>query len=135
MGEPEIDDLIFPTMGGDLPSLLQVVLGVLLATANRWCVFGKLNLNLAFAHFFGLALPVGESPCSYFLRAICFCALARYFMVQRSYCVDLYMCMVVYKLKRGNLVGLILVEILNGLDDFHRKESSFFAGSPLLLQV
>ena len=25
MGELEIDDLIFPTMGGDLPSLLQVV--------------------------------------------------------------------------------------------------------------
>ena len=32
MGEPEIDDLIFPTMGRDLPfSLLRVMLGVLKA--------------------------------------------------------------------------------------------------------
>ena len=45
------------------------------------------------------------------------------------------MCMVVYELKKGNLVGLILVETLNGLDAFHRKEGSFFAGSPLFLQV
>ena len=45
MGEPEIDDLIFPTMGRDLPSLLRVVLGVLAAMANRWCVFEKLDLQ------------------------------------------------------------------------------------------
>ena len=40
-----------------------------------------------------------------------------------------------YELKRGNLVGLILVETLNGYDAFHRKEASFFTGNPLLLQV
>ena len=45
------------------------------------------------------------------------------------------MCMVVYELKRGNSVGLIFAETLNGLDAFHRKEASFLAGSPLLLQV
>ena len=44
--EPEINDLIFPIMGMDLPSLLQVMLGVPSVTANRWCVFGKLNLRL-----------------------------------------------------------------------------------------
>jgi len=81
MGEPEIDDLIFPTIGGDLPSLLQVVLGVPLATANRCCIFGKLNLSLVFAHFSNLALLVDERPCSYFLCAFCLCALARYFLV------------------------------------------------------
>ena len=43
------------------------------------------------------------------------------------------MCMVAYELKKGNLVGLILAETLNGLDAFQRKEASFFAGSPLLL--
>ena len=43
------------------------------------------------------------------------------------------MCMVVYELKRDNLVGLILVETLNGMDAFHRKEASFFVGSTLLL--
>ena len=51
MGEPEIDDPIFPAMGEDLPSLLRVVLGVLVATANRWCVFSKLNLRLSLIIF------------------------------------------------------------------------------------
>ena len=72
-------------MGGDLPSLLQVVLGVPLAIVNRWCIFGKLNLSLVFAQFFNSALLMGERPYSYFLRAFCLCALARYFFVQRSY--------------------------------------------------
>ena len=44
------------------------------------------------------------------------------------------MCMLAYELKRCNLVGLILVETLNGLDAFQRKEASFFVGSPFLLQ-
>ena len=47
-------------MGGDLPSLLQVVLGVPKTTANRWCVFCKLNLRLVFDYFFGPGLPKGE---------------------------------------------------------------------------
>ena len=111
------------------------MLDVLLAMPNKWCVFDKLNLSLVFAHFSNLVILVDERPCSCFLRVFCLCALARYFLVQRSYCMDLQMCMVVYKLKRGNLVGLILAETLNGLDVFLRKEASFFAGSPLLLQV
>ena len=111
------------------------MLGVPLAMENRWCVFGKLNLSLVFADFFYLAILVDEWPGSYFLCAFCLCALARYFLVQRLYCVDLRMCMVVYELKRGNPVGLIFAETLNGLDAFHRKEASFLAGSPLLLQV
>jgi len=45
------------------------------------------------------------------------------------------MCIVAYELKRGNPMGLILAETLNGLDAFHRKEVSYFVGSPLLLQV
>ena len=83
MGEPEIDDLIFPTMVGDLPSLLQVVLGVLESTANRWCVFGKLNLRLVFDYYFDSGLPKGERPHSYYLHAFCLCTLARYFLVQQ----------------------------------------------------
>ena len=45
------------------------------------------------------------------------------------------MCMMAYELKKGNLVGLILAETLNGLDAFHSYEASFFARSPLRLQV
>ena len=60
MGESKIDDLIFPTMGGEFPSLLRVVLGVPDATANKWCVFGKLNLRLVFDYFSNSALPEGE---------------------------------------------------------------------------
>ena len=55
--------------------------------------------------------------------------------MQRSYCVDLRMCMVVYEPKRGNLMSLILAETLNGLDAFHKNKASFFVGSPLFLQV
>ena len=91
--------------------------------------------QLSFRTFFQLSPLVGERPHSYFLCAFCLCALARYFLVQKSYCVDLQMCMVVYELKRGNPVGLILAETLNGMDAFHRKEASFFARSTLLLQV
>ena len=47
-------------MGGDLPSLLRVVLGAPESIANRWCVFGKLNLRLVFDDFSGLGLPKGE---------------------------------------------------------------------------
>ena len=45
------------------------------------------------------------------------------------------MCMVVYELRRGNPVGLILAKTLNGLDTFDSKEARFFVGSPLLLLV
>ena len=135
MGELEIDDLIFPTMGGDLPSLLRVVLGILETTANRVCVFGKLNLRLVFDYFSNLGLPEGERSQSYYHHDFCLYAFERYFLVQQSHYVDLRMCMVAYELKRGNPVGLILVETLNSLDAFQRKEASFFAGSPLLLQV
>jgi len=110
-----------------------LVLGVPSTTANKWFVFSKLNIRLVFEYFSSLALPVGERPHSYFLHAFYLCALARYFLVQKSYCVDLWMCMVAYELKKGNLVGLILAKTLNGLDAFHRKKASFFAGSSLLL--
>ena len=135
MGEPEIDDLIFPTIGRDLPSLLWVVLGILFTIANRWCVFGKLNLKLVFEYFSHSTFHEGERPHLYFLRAFCLCAFARYFLVQNSYCVDFWMCMIAYELKRGNPMGLILAKTFIGFDAFHRKEANFFAESPLLLQV
>ena len=111
------------------------MLGVPLATVNRWCIFSKLDLSSVFAHFSDLAIPIDEKPCLYFLHALCLCVLARYFLVQRSYCVELRMCMVVYELRRGNPVGLILAKTLNGLDTFDSKEARFFVGSPLLLLV
>ena len=89
MGEPEVDDLIFPTMGGDLPSLLRVVLGVLETTTNRWCVFGKLNYRLVVDYFSSLGLLKGERPRSYYLHAFCLYSFARYFLVQQSHGVDL----------------------------------------------
>ena len=116
-------------------SLLRFVLGVPATMANRWCVLGKLNLRLVLDYFSDSALFEGKRLQSYFLCAFWLYALARYFLVQNSYFMDLQMCMVAYKLRRGNLVGLIMLETLDGLDSFHRKEASFFAGSPLLLQV
>ena len=46
MGEPLVNDLVFPTMGGDLPTLIQAFLGVPLEKEKQWCVFGKLNIHL-----------------------------------------------------------------------------------------
>ena len=46
-----MNDLAFPTMGGDLPTLIQALLGVPLEKAKHWCVFGKLNVCLIFAYF------------------------------------------------------------------------------------
>ena len=91
------------------------MLGILKTTANRWYVFGKLNLRLVFDYFSSLGLLKGERPRSYYLHTFYLCALAGYFLVQKSYCVDLRICTVAYELKRGNLVGLILAETLNSL--------------------
>ena len=110
-------------------------MGIPSPTTNRWCVLGKFKLRLVLDYFSSLALLEGERPQLYFLLAFYLCSLARYFLDQKSYCVDLRMCMMAYELRRGYLVGLILAKTLNGLDAFHRKEVSFFAGSPLLRQV
>ena len=48
MGEPSVNDRIFPTMG-DLPTLIQALLDVPLEKVKQWCVFGKLNVYLIFA--------------------------------------------------------------------------------------
>ena len=58
MAKPEIDDHIFPTMGRDLPSLLQVMVGIPSTEANRWCVFRKLNLSWFLSIFLVLPFPM-----------------------------------------------------------------------------
>ena len=110
-------------------------MGVPPEKAKQWCVFGKLNVRLIFAYFSRLAVPTTDILHSRFLNAFCLCMLARYFLVHETYYVDHKMCLVVADLRNRNLAGMILTEMLNGLDAFHRKEANFFAGSPLLLQV
>ena len=133
LGEPKVNTLVFPTMGGDLPILIQAPLGVSLDTAKHWCIFGKLNIHLIFAYFSRLTVPMIDRPHSHYLNAFYLCVLARYFLVHGTNCVDHSMYLVVSNLRSGNLAGMILSEILNGLDAFHRKEANFFVGSPLLL--
>ena len=135
MGEPSVNDHVFPTMGGNLPTLIQALLGVPLEKAKQWCVFGKLNVWLIFAYFSQLAIPMTEILHSQFLNAFFLCMLARYFLVHETYCVDHKMCLVVANLRNRNLAGMILTETLVGLDAFHRKEANFFAGSLLLLHI
>ena len=135
MGEPSMNEIVFPTIGGDLPTLIQALLGVPLEKAKQWCVFGKLNVHLIFAYFSQLAIPTTNIPRSLFLNAFYLCMLARYFLVHETYCVDHRMCLVVANLRNRNIVSMILAKTLNGLDAFHRKEALFFARSPLLLQV
>ena len=133
VGEPSVNDLVFPTTGGDLPTLIQVLLGDPLEKAKQWCVFGKLNVHLIFAYFSWLAIPTTEMSQSRFLNAFYLCMLARYFLVIETYCVDHRMCLVVANLRNINLASMILAKALNGLDAFHKKEANFFTGSPLLL--
>ena len=75
MDESKIDDLVFPTMGGDLTSLLAVVWGILETTANRWFIFGKLYLRLVFDYISDLGLPEDERPRLYYLRAFAYVPL------------------------------------------------------------
>ena len=133
MGEPSVNDLVLPTMDGDLPTLIQALLGVPLEKAKQWCVFGKLSVHLIFAYFSRLTIPMIDIPRSQFLNAFYLCMLARYFLVHETYFVDHRMCFVVADLRNRNLASMILVETLNGLDAFHRKEANFFAGNLLLL--
>ena len=133
MGELEVDNLIFPTMGGDLPTLLQPLLGDPFDMANQWYVFGKLDLHLIFVYFSQLTIPVIDRRHSRYLSTFCLCILARYFLVHETYCVGHRSCLVVADLRSGNLAGMILAKTFNGWDAFHKKEANFFAGNPLLL--
>ena len=62
MGEPSVNDLIFPTMGGDLPTLVQALLGIPLEKEKLWCIFGKLNIRLIFAYFSWLTILMIDIP-------------------------------------------------------------------------
>ena len=65
---------------------------------------------------------------SHYLNAFYLWLLARYFLVDETYRIDQRMCLVVNNLDKGSLVGMILVETLNGLDVVHREEATFFTG-------
>ena len=88
IGEPLVNDLVFPTMSGDLPTLIQALLGVPLEKAKQWCVFGKLNVRFIFTYFSRLTVPMTDIPCSQFLNAFCLCILVRYFLVHETHCED-----------------------------------------------
>ena len=62
--------------------------------------------QLGFCTFFRLGPSRGREA-TFIYSSCLLLSLARYFLVQRSYCVDLWMCMVVYELKKGNPTGLI----------------------------
>jgi len=88
MGEPEVNTLILPTIGGDLIALVQALLGVSLDTAQHWYMFNKLNIHLVFAYFSRLTVPVAGRSCTYSLNAFCVCLPMRYFLVHEIVCVD-----------------------------------------------
>ena len=116
MEEPSVNDLVFPTMCGDLPTLIQALLGVPLEKPKQWCIFSKMNVRLIFAYFSRLTIPTTDIPCSQFLNAFCLCILASYFLVHGTPCVDLRMCLVGVDLRNRNIAGMIFAKTLNGLD-------------------
>ena len=110
-------------------------MGVSLVTEQHWYIFNKLNIYSIFVHFSLLTVFVVNRSRSYYLNAFCLCILSRHFLVHETNHIDRRMCLVVSDLRARSLIGMILVETLNGLDVVHRKEANFFDGSPLLLQV
>ena len=50
-------------------------------------------------------------------------------------CVDPRIVHMINNLESVSPMAIILAKTLNGLDSVHREEATFFAGSPLLLQV
>jgi len=135
MGEPNVSTLILPTIGNDFADLAHDLLGISLATSQQWCMLDHLNIHMVFAFFSRFSVPVTGRGRSHYLNAFCLWLLARYFLVNKTYRVDQRMCLVVNNLDKGSLVGMILVETLNGLDVVHREEATFFIGNALLLQV
>lgn len=67
-------------------------------------------------------------------HALCLCLLAHYLLAPSVSGVPIRLIEVAQRLKEGrSCIGLALAEM--GLDAFHRRETSWFTGSPLLLQV
>ena len=135
MGKHKVSILILPTIGEDFADLAHDLLGISLAVAQQWCTFDHLNILMVFAYFSRLTIPVTGMRCFHYLNTFFLCLLARFFLVHETYWVNQKMCLVVNNLNKGSPVGMILANTLNGLDTIHREEATFFAGSPLLLQV
>ena len=135
MGKPDVSTLFIPTTSEDFADLAQDLLGISLAVAQQWCTLNHLNIRMVFAYFSQLAIPVASRVRSHYLNAFCLCILARYFLVHETYHVDQRVCLVANNLNKGSPLGMILVEIFNGLDVVHREETTFFVGSLLFLQV
>ena len=133
IGKPNVNSLILPTTNEDFSIMAQQLLGISLSTAQKWCMFNKLNIRKVFMYFSQRNVLMARAQRSHYLNAFCLCLFLRYFLVHDTPCVDQRMLWVIINLERGSIVGMILAETLNGLDIVHRGEVTFFVGSPLLL--
>lgn len=69
-------------------------------------------------------------------HALCLCLLAQFLIAPSFGGASFRLIKVAQCLKEGkSCIGLALAETLMGLDVVHRRETTRFAGSPLLLQV
>ena len=85
--------------------------------------------------FYKKDVPLTRTKHSHHLNAFCLCILTRFFWVHETPQMDLGILHVVKNLGSGSPVPIILAKTLNGLDDIHREEATFFVESPFLLQV
>ena len=90
---------------------------------------------MVFKYFSKKDVPLAGVKCSHHLNAFCFCILARLFLVHETPHVDPRILHVVKNLGSGSPIAIILAKTLKGLDAVRGEETTFFAGSPLLLQV
>ncbi|KAI8003265.1 hypothetical protein LOK49_LG08G03443 [Camellia lanceoleosa] len=69
-------------------------------------------------------------------HALCLCMLSHFLFASSFGGASIRLIEVAQGLKEGkNCIAMVLAETLMGLDAFHRRETTRFAGSPLLLQV
>ena len=69
-------------------------------------------------------------------HTLCLCMLAHFLLAPSFGGSSIRLIKVAQGLKEGkSCIGLTLAETLMGLHAFHRRETTKFAGSPLLLQV
>lgn len=90
---------------------------------------------MVFKYYTKKFVPLARVERSHHLNSFCLCILVSFTLVHETPRVDPVILHMVKNLGSESPMPIILAKTLNGLDAVHREEVTFFASSPLLLQV
>ncbi|XP_028110312.1 uncharacterized protein LOC114308827 isoform X3 [Camellia sinensis] len=115
---------------------LEQMCGLSFNEAKSLAHDGELDIPSLIRRFSGIRNRRDLLWQGYRQHALCLCLLAHYLLAPSVSGVSIRLIEVAQRLKEGrSCIGLALAETLMGLDAFHWRETFWFAGSPLLLQV